>query len=89
MLASKGGVPGAQVVARYKDIVGESVPYRKFNFSNLENFLQSIPDVCRIIMEQGRDMKILRPKTVSLMDIETIETIYTIKTGEIMEKIIY
>ena len=49
LLASKGGVPGAQVVAKYKDIVGESVPYRRFNYNSLETFLQSIPEVCRIV----------------------------------------
>ena len=71
LLASKGGVPGAQVVARYKDIVGESVPYRKFNFSNLENFLQSIPDVCRITV-RGRDVMVVgveTPETKHIKDL--------------------
>ena len=65
LLASKGGVPGAQVVAKYKDIVGESVPYRRFNYNSLETFLQSIPDVCRITMRGGE---------VMVVGVETPET---------------
>lgn len=71
LLANKGGVPGAQVMARYKDIVGESVPYRKFNFSNLENFLRSIPDVCRITV-RGRDVMVVgveTPETKHIKDL--------------------
>ena len=65
LLASKGGVPGAQVVAKYKDIVGETVPYRKFNFASLETFLRSIPDVCKITVRGGE---------VIVVGVETPET---------------
>ena len=71
LLASKGGVPGAQVVAKYKDIVGESVPYKRFNFSSLETFLQSIPDVCKITM-RGREVMVVgveTPETKHIKDL--------------------
>ena len=71
LLASKGGVPGAQVVAKYKDIVGESVPYRRFNYNSLETFLQSIPDVCRIEL-RGRDVMVVgveTPETKHIKDL--------------------
>ena len=71
LLASKGGVPGAQVVAKYKDIVGESVPYRRFNYNSLETFLQSIPDVCRITM-RGREVMVVgveTPETKHIKDL--------------------
>ena len=71
LLASKGGVPGAQVVAKYKDIVGESVPYRRFNFNSLEEFLQSIPDVCRITV-RGREVMVVgveTPETKHIKDL--------------------
>lgn len=71
LLASKGGVPGAKVVTTYKDIVGETVPYRRFNFNSLEEFLQSIPDVCRITV-RGRDVMVVgveTPETKHIKDL--------------------
>ena len=71
LLASKGGVPGAQVVSKYKEMVGETVPYRRFNFTSLETFLQSIPDVCRITM-RGREVIVVgveTPETKHIKDL--------------------
>jgi len=71
LLASKGGVPGAQVVAKYKDIVGEPVPYRRFNFNSLEEFLQSIPDVCRITV-RGREVVVVGVETAETKHIKDL-----------------
>ena len=57
LLAHKGGVPMTKIGAKYQDITGESVPYRRFNFNSLEAFLQSIPDVCSIPV-QDRDLMV-------------------------------
>ena len=61
--SNKGGLPGAMLVSKYKDMFGESVPYRKFNFSSLKTFLQSIPDVCRIITMKGGEMMVVGVET--------------------------
>ena len=58
LLASKGGVPAGNVFESYKDMVGEGIPYRKFNYQTLEQFLQSMPDVCRITA-RGRDIVVV------------------------------
>ena len=57
-MASKGGVPAGNVFESYKDMVGEGIPYRKFNYQTLEQFLQSMPDVCRITA-RGRDIVVV------------------------------
>ena len=46
LLANKGGVPGSQLVDKYKHIAGESLPYKKSG--SLKTFLLSIPDVCSV-----------------------------------------
>ena len=48
LLSNKGGVPANEVYKAYQDIVGEGIPYSQFNFTTLEAFLSSIPDVCQI-----------------------------------------
>ena len=57
LLASKGGVPGVQLVSKYRENTGDSIPYRSFGFSSLETFLQSIPEVCRIVT-RGREVMV-------------------------------
>ncbi|XP_023342959.1 tudor domain-containing protein 7 [Eurytemora carolleeae] len=37
----------------YENICQEPVPFKKFGFSNLETFLRSIPETCRLRMERG------------------------------------
>ena len=48
LLSSKGGVPAEQVYRDYRDLVGEGIPYRRLGYETLENFLNSVPDVCKI-----------------------------------------
>ena len=48
LLTSKGGLPAEQVYRDYRDLVGEGIPYRRLGYETLENFLTSVPDVCRI-----------------------------------------
>ena len=44
----EGGVLICQIADMYEDMTGESLPYRRFNFSSLEALFLSIPDVCSI-----------------------------------------
>ena len=53
LLAHKGGVLISQIGAKYRDITGETVPYRRFNFNSVDAFLQSIPDVCSMSEHDG------------------------------------
>ena len=53
LLATKGGVPEAQLVKRYREQTGENIPFRRFNCSSLQAFLQSVPDVCRVTVRGG------------------------------------
>ena len=48
LLSTKGGVPAEQVYRDYRDLVGEGIPYRRLGYETLENFLTSVPDVCKI-----------------------------------------
>ena len=57
LLASKGGVPASKLYDDYKKMVGDTIPWRKFNYQSLEMFLRSIPDVCRITC-RGREVMI-------------------------------
>ena len=53
LLATKGGVPEAQLVKRYREQTGENIPFRRFSCSSLQAFLQSVPDVCRVTVRGG------------------------------------
>jgi len=48
LLSTKGGVSAEQVYRDYRDLVGEGIPYRRLGYETLENFLTSVPDVCKI-----------------------------------------
>ena len=73
LLAHKGGVLRSQIVAKYQEITGESVPYRRFNFNTLDAFLQSIPDVCSISVQNGDVMLYVKgvgtPQTKHIEDL--------------------
>jgi len=69
LISIKGGVPLNQICHLYYDTVGENVPFRKFGFSNLESFLYSIPDVCKI----SRDCGVLTATGVASKATEHIE----------------
>jgi len=58
LLSNKGGVPAAELFKHYQDLVGESIPYKQFNFPTLEAFLSSIPDICQICWS-GRDLMVM------------------------------
>jgi len=57
LLSNKGGIPAAEVFRHYKDLVGEGIPYAKFNYRTLEDFLTSMPDVCQLGWS-GRDLMV-------------------------------
>ena len=73
LLAHKGGVLRSQIVAKYQEITGESVPYRRFNFNTLDAFLQSIPDVCSVPEQNGDVMLYVKgvgtPQTKHIEDL--------------------
>eukprot|EP00092_Neocalanus_flemingeri_P023628 GFUD01025626.1.p1 GENE.GFUD01025626.1~~GFUD01025626.1.p1 ORF type:complete len:492 (-),score=144.64 GFUD01025626.1:594-2069(-) len=58
LLSNKGGIPAGEVFKHYQNLVGEGIPYTQFNFSSLEAFLSSIPDVCQICWS-GRDLMVV------------------------------
>ena len=58
LLSDKGGLIPINILAKdFKEGTGDSIPYRSFGFSSLETFLQSIPDVCRIVT-RGREVMV-------------------------------
>ena len=58
LLSDKGGlIPIDILVKDFKEGTGDSIPYRSFGFSSLETFLQSMPDVCRIVT-RGREVMV-------------------------------
>ena len=73
LLAHKGGVLRSQIVAKYQEITGEVVPYRRFNFNSLDAFLQSIPDVCSVSVQNGDQMLYVKgvgtPETKHIEDL--------------------
>lgn len=54
LISVKEGVPAAVLSRDYQSIVGEPIPYKKFGFSTLAEFIKSIPDVVKI-ESRGQD----------------------------------
>ena len=48
ILVSKKGVKQSRVEHDYKELVGESLPWRKLGFKSLFDFLMSLPDVTKL-----------------------------------------
>lgn len=48
LLASKGSTEVFQLDNEYFDMFEERIPYARFGFKTLEDFLKSIPTVCRV-----------------------------------------
>ncbi|XP_058495612.1 tudor domain-containing protein 7A isoform X2 [Solea solea] len=53
LLSSKGGVSLNSLHSEYRSLCGESIPLNKLGYSNLENFLKSIPSVVRMEYRMG------------------------------------
>ena len=53
LLSHKGSVTTSQLDNDYRQLVGDYIPYSKLQFRDLESFLSSIPDVCRVECEGG------------------------------------
>lgn len=34
----------------YYDLIGENIPFKRLGFNNLEDYLQSIPDVVKVLL---------------------------------------
>ncbi|XP_033207239.1 tudor domain-containing protein 7A-like isoform X2 [Belonocnema kinseyi] len=49
LLISKGGVSENRICKDYYDVTGDRIPYRKFNFASLEEFLKVIPGIKRVL----------------------------------------
>ncbi|XP_071942387.1 tudor domain-containing protein 7-like [Antedon mediterranea] len=48
LISQKGGVPLQLLASDYRSLIGDHIPYTRFGFRSLEEYLQSIPDVVRI-----------------------------------------
>jgi len=46
LLSHKGSITSSELNSDYIDFLGESIPYTKFKFQDLDSFLLSMPDVC-------------------------------------------
>ena len=53
LLSHKGSITTSQLDNDYRLLVGEFIPYSKLQLRDLEGFLLSIPDVCRVECEGG------------------------------------
>uniref|UniRef100_A0A3B3ZE17 Tudor domain containing 7 n=1 Tax=Periophthalmus magnuspinnatus TaxID=409849 RepID=A0A3B3ZE17_9GOBI len=51
--SSKNGVNISSLQADYKSLCGEAIPLKRLGFSNLEDYLRSIPSVVRLESRQG------------------------------------
>lgn len=49
LLSKVGGVPLNKLEADYRRLVREPLEWRNFNFKSLQQFLEALPDVVRLI----------------------------------------
>ncbi|XP_068178460.1 tudor domain-containing protein 7A [Antennarius striatus] len=49
----KGGVPLSSLMSEYRSLCGENIPLKKLGFSNLEDYVRSIPSVVRMENHMG------------------------------------
>lgn len=48
LISEKGGIHISRVNAEYRDLVGENIKYNYRNYPNLESYLLTLTDTCRI-----------------------------------------
>lgn len=48
LLSSKGGIPLHLLLKEYRDMIGEDIPLRDLGYSSIDQFVQNVPDICRI-----------------------------------------
>lgn len=61
--SSKEGVPVSRIQSDYHSLCGESIPLKRLGYSNIEDYLRSIPSVVRL----GYDMGQVRLDAVSYL----------------------
>ena len=54
LLSHKGSITTSQLNNDYRELVGDFIPYSKLQFRDLESFLSSVPDVCRVDWDGGQ-----------------------------------
>ena len=54
LLSHKGSIPTSQLNNDYRELVGDFIPYSRLQFRDLESFLSSVPDVCRVDWDSGQ-----------------------------------
>ncbi|XP_033209500.1 uncharacterized protein LOC117168169 [Belonocnema kinseyi] len=47
--SSKGGTPESRIEEDYRELIAEPIPFKKFNFPNLREFMEAIPGVRRTL----------------------------------------
>lgn len=52
--SSKDGVPVSRIQADYRSLCGENIPLKKLGYSNIEDYLRSIPSVVRLEYHMGQ-----------------------------------
>jgi len=54
LLSHKGSITTSQLNNDYRELVGDFIPYSRLQFRDLESFLSSVPDVCRVDWDGGQ-----------------------------------
>ena len=49
--AAANGIHIDQMNNIYEVMIGKTIPFRKFGFQSLEDFLKNSPDICRVVRE--------------------------------------
>ncbi|XP_033121614.1 tudor domain-containing protein 7-like [Anneissia japonica] len=53
LISQKGGVPLQLLASDYRSLIGDHIPFNRFGFRTLEEYLKSIPDV--VTIQRGSD----------------------------------
>ncbi|XP_067666250.1 tudor domain-containing protein 7B-like [Haliotis asinina] len=56
LLSCKEGVASQRFLVDYRDVTGEYLPYKKFGFSSVSDFIASIPDVVHVRRQGGEEI---------------------------------
>ncbi|XP_046357075.2 tudor domain-containing 6-like isoform X1 [Haliotis rufescens] len=56
LLSCKEGVASQRFLVDYRDVTGEYLPYKKFGFNSVSEFIASIPDVVHVRRQGGEEM---------------------------------
>lgn len=48
IISSPRGLTSRRLLQDYQSEIGKTIPFRNYGFDTFENFLHSLPDVCRV-----------------------------------------